>query len=182
MKHPTKIFLLFLLICLSANSCKKEDDNNNSDEDSLAEYFYCDINGQRFNPTSNFNCNGRLFGYTPESEDGISAGYLVISGKNCPAGELLGLRFYNLQPTEGEINFLNPVVADSCSPFFKSTDDEVYDVLLHGNASFEHFEPRVGNTKGLIEGTFDFSVAHAETDSVVTVTNGYFRFRIEHTW
>jgi hypothetical protein len=62
MKHPTKTLLVFLLICLSVNSCKKDDDDNPSnDSDNFSEYFKCKINGVEFNTRSDFNCNGKTF-------------------------------------------------------------------------------------------------------------------------
>jgi len=180
----TKInYLIFLLpISLFILGCNKDDDNNKPAEDSIAEYFYCDINGEHFNPTSDFNCNSRLFGYYPEAGDGISAGYLVLRGRNCAGDDnYVALRFFGFEPTESIIDFTQPAFADSCSPLFKN-EDLRFEELISGQMELQHFRPRQGEEKGLVEGTFECKLKNTETDSIVNITNGYFRFRIEHTW
>ncbi len=186
MKHLTKTFLIFLLLSLSIGSCKKDDDGENgTPQDSMAEYFHCKINGIAFNPSSTFTCNSRLFGYYPEAGNGIDAGYLVIRGRECPpGGNLVAVRIFGLNPSTGTINFLEPAEADSCSPVFRSADGILYEELISGHVHFQEFRPSElpDGDLGLVEGTFEFSVANAELDSTIHITEGHFRFRIQQTW
>lgn len=184
MKNKINFLFLLLPISLFIIGCDKDDDDNDKpEEDSLAEYFYCDINGVHFNPTSDFNCNSRLFGYYPEAGNGIDAGYLVIRGRDCFSdGDYFALKFYGFQPTSGLMSLVQPEFADSCKPLFENGDYLRFEELQTGHVDFTHFRPRLGEEKGLVEGTFECTLANTEIDSVVHITNGYFRFRIEHTW
>jgi hypothetical protein len=182
MKSKINYLILLLPITLFFAGCDKDDDDNKPDEDSLAEYFYCDINGVHFNPTSDFNCNSRTFGFYPESADGISAGYLVIGGRHCSGGDnFVALRFFGFEPNQELLDFIQPTFADSCFPLFKN-EDLRFEELISGQMDIQHFRPRISEEKGLVEGTFECKLKNTETDSIVNITNGYFRFRIEHTW
>lgn len=188
MKHMTRTFLLFVLLGLTAGSCKKDDDNNDNPEDSLAEYFYCKINGQEFRPSSTFGCNNRLFGYYPEAGDGIEAGYLVLNGTDCPTFRSMSLRFWGFEPNTETIDFVNPYYADSCSPIFVNYSetelDLIFDSLISGHTNFTHFcsSQLPNGPLGLVEGNFAFAAANSETDSIIHITDGHFRFRIQQTW
>jgi len=189
MKHLTKPFLIFLLLSLSTGSCKKDDDGENgTPQDSMAEYFHCKINGVEFRPSSTFTCNSRLFGYYPEAGDGIEGGYLVMSGTECPThNKSVSLRFQGFVPQTGPLNFMEPSPVDSCFPIFVaqlSPELLIFDSLTSGSMDLVHFSPSTlpNGQLGLVEGTFEFSVANTELDSTVHITDGHFRFRIQQTW
>lgn len=187
MKHLTKTFLIFLFLSLSIGSCKKDDDGENgTPQDSMAEYFYCKINGVEFNPYSTSSCNSRLFGYYPEAGDGIEAGYMVIRGRDCETTDVVALRFSGFTAGTGQVDLLEPTIADSCYPIFGRIFPDIltFDSLLFGSMNLVHFSPSTlpNGALGLVEGTFEFSVANAELDSTVHITEGNFRFRIQQTW
>jgi len=187
MKHLTKPLLIFILLGLGMGSCKKDDDNDSSTpQDSPAEYFHCKINGEEFRPFSTSSCSSRLFGYYPEAGDGIEAGYMVIRGRDCETTDVVALRFSGFTAGTGHFDFLQPTFADSCYPIFGRIVPDIltFDSLIAGSMNLIHFSPSTlpDGQLGLVEGTFDFSVANAELDSTVHITDGHFRFRIQHTW
>lgn len=190
MKHPTKTLLFFLLIFLTANSCKKDDDDNPSnDSDNFSEYFKCKINGVEFTTRSDFNCNGKTFYYYPAGVGGVDSAYMLISGRNCDENMTVALRFYNPEiPAIGTFEFLSPEFADSSSPAIRhniSGDGVyIYESLLGGELSISTFTPRDSVTLefGKLEGTFDFTVFNEELDSTVHVTDGSFRFKVANFW
>lgn len=130
MKHPTKTLLFFLLIFLTANSCKKDDDDNPSnDSDNFSEYFKCKINGVEFTGRSNFNCNGNSFYFYPAGAGGLDDGYMLIAGENCNENLSVFLRFFDpVVPSTGSFDITEPLCADSISPLVRHfiSNDGVY--------------------------------------------------------
>ncbi len=190
MKHPTKIFLFFLLICLSVNSCKKDDDDNPSnDSDNFSEYFTCKINGEEFTTRSDFNCNGKSFYYYPAGAGGLDQGYMLISGRDCSTNSAVALRIFNPSiPITGLINLTEPHSADSISPIYYYYnligDGVAFDQTLSGHTNITEITPRDSTTMefGKIEGTFEFIVSNEELDSTIHVTDGAFRFKVANFW
>jgi hypothetical protein len=188
MKHPTKILLLFILIFLTANSCKKDDDDNPSnDSDNFSEYFKCKINGVEFTTRSDFNCNGKTFYYYPAGAGGLDDGYMLISGRDCSTSLGVMLRIFNPEiPTIGEVDLTQPSFADSISPLVLHIDDDVlnFENEPSGILKISTFTPRDSTTMefGKIEGTFQFTVSNEQLDSSIHVTEGSFRFKVPNFW
>jgi len=186
MKHPTKISLFFLLIFLTANSCKKDDDDSPSnDSDNFSEYFKCKINGVEFTTRSDFNCNGKTFYYYPAGAGGLDEAYMIVSGRDCSTNLSVSLQIFNPEvPSIGTFTLSNPQFADSISPRIRhhviGDDVYVYSHLSEGNISINTFIPRDSTTMefGKLEGTFEFIVSSEELDSTVHVTDGAFRFKV----
>lgn len=185
MKKLTKPFLIFILLSLTAGSCKKDDDD---DSDNFSEYFYCKINGEEFQTRSTFICNSRTFYYYPAGTAGLPDDYILISGKHCPSNKSVTIRLYNPVPTTGYLHFLEPAFADSCSPFYRHTSEEglyiMMENLISGSMNIETFTPRDSITleEGRIEGTFEFSVTNENQDSIIHITEGVFRFKVPNMW
>lgn len=190
MKHPTKTLLFFLLIFLTANSCKKDDDDNPSnDSDNFSEYFTCKINGVEFTPRSDFNCNGKTFYYYPAGAGGLDEAYMIVSGRDCSSNLSVSLQIFNPEiPSIGTFTLSDPHFADSISPRIRHniSDDGVYvySQLSDGNLSINTFTPRDSITMefGKLEGTFEFTVSNEELDSTIHVTDGSFRFKVANFW
>ncbi len=189
MKHLTKTFLILLLLSLSAGSCKKDDDDNpNNNSDNFSEFFYCKINGEEFRPQGSFTCNNQVFYYYHEETAGISAGYLLIRGRDCPTGRNVRIRISGLSPETGFLDFSAPAFADSCFPgyvHFVNEQNEIHmEHLLAGSATITTFTPRdsVSLEYGRIEGTFEFSVTNENQDSIIHITEGAFRFKVPNMW
>src|SRR5690554_31547 len=187
MKHRKILLALCALLAMSS-SCKKDDDLR--DDSSFAEYFNCKINGVEFNPRGTFTCNHLSFYYYQEAIAGMEAGYFLLSGVDCPTYNAVAIRIFGLQPNTGELNFFEPTYADSCSPIIQSVPHEIsegmiyYDQLISGSMRITTFIPRdsITHRLGKIEGTFEFSVANEENDSVIHVTDGAFRFKVPNIW
>lgn len=187
MKHR-KIFLALCALLAMSSSCEKDDDLH--DDSSFAEYFTCKINGVEFNPRGTFTCNHLSFYYYENATAGVPAGSMVISGRDCPTGESVVLRFEGLNPNMGYLDFNIPTYADTCFPIYRSayldTDSPVvyYEHLLSGSMNITTFTPRdsITHRLGKIEGTFEFSVANEENDSVLHITDGAFRFKVPNIW
>jgi hypothetical protein len=190
MKHPTKILLLFILIFLTANSCKKDDDDNPSnDSDNFSEYFKCKINGVEFTTRSDFNCNGERFYYYPAGAGGLDEAYILLAGTDCSEDRDVALRVFNPTiPILGLNEILLPESADSISPiyyYYDSIGDGVaFDQTVSGHMNIIEFTPRDSTTMefGKIEGTFEFVVSNEALDSTIHVTEGSFRFKVPNFW
>lgn len=185
MKHPSKIFFIFLIICLSANSCKKDDDDKPDEPNYGPEYFECKINGEPFQAVSDFTCSGPRFNYYPEAFMGVPEGYMLLAGKDCINSPLCAIRIYGYDQSLGEMNFSNPVYADSISPFYSYFTDDNPDVILldqlvNGVIVVEQLIPREsGNSPlGSIKGTFEFTVSDEQGIDTIRVTEGRFRFDV----
>jgi len=187
MRYITKATIILIAIGLCAASCKNDDDDGFSAEDSMAEYFRCKINGEEFRSQGDWTCSPNLFDYYPESINGVEAGYLVLRGRNCIDERRIGLRFREATPQLGEFSFLEPAFADSAFPFysFKPNPNELnrtIEQLVNGSINFIRFEPRVGDKLGTVEGTFNFTVRDTIDQIDYNITEGEFRFRIQHSW
>lgn len=184
--RQTKLFLLLLFTLAVYGCCKDDDDNPETvSEDSMLEYFRCKINGEEFTATSNFSCDGRTFGYYPEAADGVDAGYMVLSGKDCAdERDIVAIRFFDFNPELGLIDFTEPQTADSVSPIYKVSIDIKYERLISGNMNLTHFRPRElpNGELGLVQGTFEFMVSNETGDSIVNITDGEFRYRVQNSW
>ena len=115
---------------------------------------------------------------------------MVISGRDCPTGESVALRFEGIEPNTGYLDFEFPSYADTCFPIYRNgylvTDSPVvyYDHMIAGSMNITTFTPRDSITEklGKIEGTFEFSVANEENDSIIHITDGAFRFKVPNIW
>jgi hypothetical protein len=185
------IFSLFI-ICLGFSCCKDDDDDNQPPGESasgnFSEYFTCKINGVEFEPQGTFSCNHEVFYYYPAGTAGLEESYMLIKGDNCPENKSIVLRIFGIVPDDGLMNFLEPSYADSCSPFFKHNiqgeQSLIFEDLLSGEMNLTSFTPRQPNNGpfGKIEGTFEFSVANENNDSIIHITDGAFRFKVPNTW
>jgi hypothetical protein len=189
MKPTTRTFLIFLLLSLSAGSCKKDDDDNPSNNsDNFSEYFYCKINGEEFQPRGTPSCNNRSFYYYPAGTGGLSEDYILISGRDCPSNLGVAIRIFNPTPAEGNFDMLSPEFADSISPSLLHIDSEegvlTFQELIGGYLHIVTFTPRDSVTLeyGRIEGTFEFSVTNENQDSIIHITEGAFRFKVPNMW
>lgn len=183
MKHR-KIFLALCALLAMSSSCEKDDDLR--DDSSFGEYFTCKINGVEFKPQGTFTCNNLSFYYYQEPIGDQEPNYLVISGFDCPSGRTVKLRFFGLEHQTGFMNFVQPTYADSCSPFYKhyiEPGNEIeMDSLVSGSINITSFSPRdlITDKLGKIEGTFEFTIANE--DSVLSITDGSFRFKVPNIW
>jgi len=184
MKKLTLLF--FSLNLLFISSCKDDDVEPADPNDSLVEYFRCNINGEPFQALSSFNCEGLLFDYYPEAAFGTDERYMVLSGRDCYNSQNVAIRFFNFNYNgENTIDFLAVNQADSVSPgYLYRVDGNPIEVdnLISGNLVFSRFEPRTDEKLGTVEGTFEFTVTNETQDSVFHVTDGEFRYRVQHTW
>lgn len=182
MKQLTLLF--FSLNLLFITSCKDDDVEPFDPNESLVEYFRCNINGEPFQALSSFNCEGLLFDYYPESAMGVDQGYMVIRGKDCYSNRSVGIRFVDYYPSGDTVNFLTPIQADSISPFYSYRDPNLItnEILINGTLIFSRFESRDDESLGTVEGTFEFTVSNETQDSIFHVTDGEFRYRIQHSW
>ncbi|NEN25168.1 hypothetical protein G3O08_16830 [Cryomorpha ignava] len=190
MKKIRYLFLISVILTTSFSCCKDDDGLQSDDQGNFAEYFTCKINGVEFNPTGTFNCNNLSFYYYKEATAGIDAGYFLLSGVDCPTYNAIALRIFGMNPNTGYLDFLEPAFADSCSPIVQSVPGEIvegmfyYDQLISGSMNITAFTPRDSVTEklGKIEGTFEFTVANEENDSIIHVTDGAFRFKVPNIW
>ncbi|NEN25171.1 hypothetical protein G3O08_16845 [Cryomorpha ignava] len=184
------IFTVLILLSTSFSCCKDDDNKPGDENENFSEYFTCKINGVEFNPTGTFNCNNLSFYYYQEETGGVPAGSMVISGRNCPTGEAVALRFEGVEPNVGFLDFNFPTYADSCFPIYRNAHIETgstiihYESLIVGSMNISSFTPRDSVTEklGKIEGTFEFTVANEENDSIIHVTDGAFRFKVPNIW
>jgi|SRR5690554_1841552 len=185
MKHR-KIFLALCALLAMSSSCEKDDDLR--DDSSFGEYFTCKINGVEFKPQGTFTCNNLKFYYYQEALGGVEPNYMLLSGYDCPQAKGVSLRLFGIDHQTGYLNFLKPTYADSCSPAFIHFVEPGYIVemenLISGSMNITTFTPRdsITHRLGKIEGTFEFTVANEENDSVIHVTDGAFRFKVPNIW
>ncbi|NEN25601.1 hypothetical protein G3O08_19085 [Cryomorpha ignava] len=182
MKNILKITLLTISI-LTLSQCKDDDDKPEKPNYG-AEYFKCKVNGLEFQTPSDFSCDGKYFNYYPEAYGGNEAGYMVMSGTNCPTYTYVTIRIYGLLPTTGHLDFLTPAFADSISPFYNYTAADststIYEQLIDGEMNIEQFIPRADGSSpyGTIKGTFHFTVTDTNALDTFRITDGSFRFDV----
>lgn len=185
MKLLLLIFSAVLLLA-SLSACKNDDDSPQTPNYG-AEYFECKVNGEDFVPQGiPFACDPFLFNYYPEPYLGSNAGYTIIRGLNCFTDQSVGIRVYGLVPSEGILDFVNPIIADSVSPyqgFFNWSDSTLTTIecLVDGQMVIEHFiprEPGANTPSGSIKGTFNFSVTDSLNTDTFHITDGRFRFNV----
>lgn len=184
------LILTTILLVTSFSCCKDDDDSPPGDSDSFSEYFTCKINGVEFNPQGTFTCNNMSFYYYQEAVGGVPAGSMVIVGHDCPSKRAVYLRFEGMSHQTGNLTFVNPTYADSCFPAYSYSDGGeipnfvVFENLVSGSMNITTFTPRDSITEklGKIEGTFEFSVANEENDSIIHITDGAFRFKVPNIW
>ena len=186
MKHPSKIFFIFLIICLSANSCKKDDDDKPDEPNYGPEYFECKINGEPFQAVSiPFQCSGPRFDYYPEAFMSVPEGYMALGGVHCPTYNSVAIRVFGYEQDTGYIDFVDPIVVDSISPYYSFDADSLsprilYENLVDGSIVLHEIIPREsGNSPlGTISGTFEFTVTDETGIDTIHVTEGRFRFDV----
>ena len=188
MKNFKTFALLFVLLATSFSCCKDDDDNPPGENESFSEYFTCKINGVEFDPQGSFTCNNLSFYYYQEEIGGVPSGSMLISGRDCPSHQTISLRFSGMTTNTGYLNFLEPTYADSCFPgyrhFISGTGEFLFENLNSGYMDITTFTPRDSVTQkpGKIEGTFEFSVANENNDSIIHITDGAFRFKVPNIW
>lgn len=186
MKHPTKIFLFFLLICVGLISCKKDDDDKPDEPNYGPEYFECKINGDPLEVSSNpFTCNGLYFNYYPEPYLNSPAGYTILRGRNCQTYTGVAVRMDGLIHQTGELDFLEPTFADSIYPYYRYNDLSLeepilFEKLISGSMYIKEFIPRANGSSpfGTITGTFEFTVTNEFGTDTIHITEGRFRFDV----
>ncbi len=179
--------LLFLLILITACCCKTDDNKKPDEDNNFAQYFRSKVNGEDFSNYGDLTCEPLIFDYYPEAINGTPQGYLVLGGRNCIDERGVGLRFANANPQTGSFLFIEPMFADSAFPFyaFKPNPNEsirFIDNLIDGSVTFSRFEPRTEEKLGTVEGTFNFTVIDTIDQTTYNITDGVFRFRIQHSW
>lgn len=190
MKQLTKPFLIFVLLSLTAGSCKKDvEDNPSNDSANFSEYFYCKINGEEFSTLGTPYCNDKAFHFYSAGTGGLEDSYMLIRGKDCITDKSVLLRFFGAEIFTGNMDMTDPLFADSCSPLVaqqESPDSYYYyfDKLQSGSIHISSFSPREpnGGSFGKIEGTFAFVLKDESIDSTITVTEGEFRFQVPNKW
>lgn len=189
MKKTLCLTLATALLATSMSCCKDDDDNPPGNGDSFSEYFTCKINGVEFNTNSTFYCNGTSFYFYEAGMGGLENSYMIIRGESCPDHLSIGLRNFGMTINTGYLDFNQPTYADSCSPYVRQSfgpeiETLVFDSLIIGNMNITTFTPRDSITQklGKLEGTFEFSVANEENDSIVHITDGAFRFKVPNIW
>ncbi len=186
MKNLTKTFLIFLLLSLSASSCKKDDDND-WDPPRTGDYFTCLVNGERFETSSSFNCNGTSFYYYPAGSVGeIDTNVISMRGINCNAVDqpVIFLGLHGIEPFTGYLNFLNTESGESGRPVVVHGNLIAFDKLVDGWIDVDEFSPRQPNNGdfGTFRGTFEFTVTHDTIETVYEITEGEFRFAVPNIW
>ncbi len=179
--------LLFLLILTTACCCKTDDNPKPDEDNNFSQYFRCKVNGEDFQSTGDLTCEPLLFDYYPEAGNGVPQGYLGMRGRNCIDERRVGLRFFNAYPQTGTFSFLEPMFADSASPYYSFEPEpgqmnRTVDKLVDGSVTFSRFEPRTEEKLGTVEGTFNFTVIDTIDQTTYNITDGEFRFRIQHSW
>lgn len=182
MKHPTKIFLFFILICLSANSCKKDDDNDWSPPPS-GDYFTCLIDGQRFETQSSFNCRDELFSYYSAGVAGFDESYLLAYGRNCESGSTVAIRMSDINPGTGYYDLTDTIIADSSFPVYRIGYHTHYETLESGFIQIDEFSLRESPNGdfGNFQGSFGFVLRNDSLQTSVNITEGQFRFEVPNT-
>src|SRR5690606_9678695 len=94
-----------------------------------------------------FQCSGPRFDYYPEPFMGVPEGYMLLAGKDCYNSPLCAIRIYGYQGQLGMLNFYNPAIADSVSPFYSYFDDNepegiIRENLVDGYVNIEQLVPR----------------------------------------
>jgi|SRR5690554_1292328 len=179
--------IILIALILITNSCCKDDDLQ-GDSGSFSEYFTCKINGVEFDTQGTFYCLDKAFYFYNAGDGGLPDSYMLIYGRNCVESKSVAIRLSGMQYQTGYLNFLEPTFADSCRPFYKHNiqgqEGEMYENLISGSMNITTFTPRDSVTEilGKIEGTFEFSVANEENDSIIHVTDGAFRFKVPNIW
>lgn len=183
-----KHILLISIALVTCLSCCKDDDYA-PDGEHFAELFTCKINGVEFRTRPTITCNDERFYYYEAGMGGLEDSYMLIAGKDCPNFLSVGLRNFGIIYGTGYLDFNQPAFADSCSPYIRhnlwpGNGILGFDSLISGGMNITTFTPRDSVTQrlGKIEGTFEFTVANEELDSVVHVTDGYFRFKVPNVW
>jgi len=181
-----KIVLLIITL-LILFSCRKEK-GSSPEEGHLAEYFRCKINGEDFHPRGNFNCSRYTFSYSPQGGLGIDQGYFLLAGKDCPTMKSVALRINGLSEPVSYLDFIEPVEADSCFPFYRHNLGNgtilLFESLQSGSLNISTFTPYNSETNepGKIEGTFEFTVSNENNDSTINITDGAFAFEVYAEW
>ncbi|NEN25893.1 hypothetical protein G3O08_20590 [Cryomorpha ignava] len=179
--------ILFLLILTTACCCKSGDDNKPDEDNNFAQYFRCKVNGEDFQSTGDLTCEPLLFNYFPDSIFGTPQGYLVLRGRNCIDERRVGLRFREAVPQVGTFSLLQPMFADSALPYYSFEPEpgqmnRTVEKLVDGSVTFSRFESRTEEKLGTVEGTFSFTVIDTIDQTTYNITDGEFRFRIQHSW
>ncbi len=179
--------LLFLLILTTACCCKTNDNKKPDEDNNFAQYFRCKVNGEDFHNRGDLTCESLLFDYYPEAINGTPQGYLVLSGRNCEIESSVGLRFSDAIPQTGTFNFIEQMFADSAFPYYAFVPSgggglQAVEKLVDGSVTFSRFEPRTEEKLGTVEGTFNFTVIDTIDQTTYNITDGEFRFRIQHSW
>lgn len=184
MKHySTLLFLILLLFFL--NACDEDDDQPEPPNYGI-EYFECKINGEPFQAVSiPFQCSGPRFDYYPESFMSVPEGYMALGGVHCPTYNSVAIRVFGYQQDTGYIDFVDPIVVDSLSPYYSFDADSLsprilYENLVDGSIVINEIIPRAsGNSPfGTISGTFEFTVTDEIGIDTIHVTEGRFRFDV----
>jgi hypothetical protein len=187
MRHLFK-FLLFLFFAMTLNSCEKDDENSSQTDPDRAERFSCNINGEPFYTSGNFNCSSLLFSYTTHNFKGEESHYVVFRGVHCPSGNAVGVRLHGMKPTTGFIDMTNPTYADSCSPYIRlwyGSETDIFEELISGSLNITEMYPRnIDNTDefGRFRGTFEFTVRSETSGDTLKVTDGSFNYRVGSFW
>ncbi len=184
-----KHILLISMALVTFLSCCKDDDDDAPNGEHFAELFTCKINGVEFRTIPTFYCNDEVFYFYEAGMGGLEDSYMLMSGVDCPNHLSVGLRNFGIIYGTGYLDFNQPTFADSCSPYIRHSPGPdigilLFDSLISGGMNITTFTPRDSVTQrlGKIEGTFEFTVANEELDSVVHVTDGYFRFKVPNVW
>ena|SRR5690554_6592574 len=186
MNKSKTLFILLIFLGTTFSCCKDDDDEKI--EPNKYPYFSCIINGEEFfHARGNWQCYPWTIYYYPNGYLESPANFFTMGGTDCNTYNSVGIRIFGLDTSIAEINMINPIGADSCSPFYLYFDDAngdviEFDELLSGFILFNNFSDKNGDTNGIVSGTFEFTVHNSEIDSTVEITDGKFQYIIDYEW
>ncbi len=188
MRQIRRLTIILSTIVLIAG-CKKDDSESENKPNYGPQYFECKVNGEPFKARSTFlQCEGHRFDYYPDTSVESPKGFMILRGTNCTNYETVGIGIHGVEPNTGWMDFLEPSIADSISPYYSfwpedsTQSNQLYKRLVTGEMAIDELVPRANGygPYGTIQGSFEFTVTDDRGEDTVRVTEGRFRLDVPH--